>query len=230
MHFLSEVTIALTQKGEDAIVHELLSLTAHRFQIAAQSKVLVPFDNAWSAGLRVLPALRVCSLWPLSSWWQWNRCGMCPPPLPTEQQNWKSSSPSHSSVQAVLCELSVVHVQWDVGRLLLLYLPNEQGNLLLALDIYVWLLCWLTLSIVPHFLLYTIHLYRVKWPNYFNGLMTIEALFTALMCVTICSITPGGVQTKYSMDKQEVIKCYQKNVTRNVYPSIAKHCICVLEL
>lgn len=34
--------------------------------------------------------------------------------------------------------------------------------------------------------------------------------------IAICSKTPVGVQTKYSVDMQEVNKCYWKNVSRKV--------------
>lgn len=51
----------VSQKGEDAIVRVLLLIfIAHRFQMAAQSKVLVLSVNGWNSRLGVVPAPTGC--------------------------------------------------------------------------------------------------------------------------------------------------------------------------
>lgn len=114
--------------------------TDFRPQLSQKSLFSLSVDEALGSAYFLLCGLS--SLWPLSSWWQWNRPGMCPPPLPAEQQNCRSSYPAQRHSHILLNKLyflkpNLVHVQCNVGHLFLLYLPNKQGYLLLCLDINV---------------------------------------------------------------------------------------------
>lgn len=119
-----------SQKGEGVIVRVFLHWLCcvnSRLQIVALSKV--PVVCWWAAcsflseGVFNLTCSSGLQNWP----------GMCPP-LPTEQQNWKNVSLSHTSAQTVPI------TRWHVCTII--YLPNKQENLLWSPDF--WLLCYIS--------------------------------------------------------------------------------------
>ena len=98
---------------------------AHRFQIAAQSKVLVRSDNVWTVRPGYFLFCGVCSLTSVCTVTV-KLARNVPTTAPLGAAELETFLSSHSSLSHS-CKRHVVHVQCNVGHLLL-YLPSKQGE------------------------------------------------------------------------------------------------------